>query len=112
MTASILFLLPALSITAAFERPPVVDCVQRRSETSDSRAAAEFQITINRYVEARRRLERSQPALTIGVDGERIVLTRWVTAAALQKARKAARRGDVFTRDISVWLRRRIGLIL
>ena len=112
MTASMLFLLPALSITAAFERPPVVECVQQWPETSDHRAGAEFRATISRYVEARRRLERSQPELVIGADAERIVLTRRVTAAALQKSRRAARRGDVFTPAVSVWLRHRIELVL
>ena len=70
-----------------------------------ARAFKEFSDLVQQYVELRKKLEVSLPALGPKEPQEKIVERRKALAGIIKEARAAAKRGDIFTPEIAEELR-------
>jgi hypothetical protein len=98
MTATILFLLPALALSAAATQPQPV--------AANERATIAFTAAVARYVELHRLLEPHLAGFT--ADPEQIARARLRHRDSIRLARATGRRGDVFTPLVSAYFRRQI----
>ena len=98
MTATILFLLPALALAAAATQPHPV--------AANERATTAFTTAVARYVELHRLLEPHVAGFT--ADPEQMARARHQHREAIRLARATGRHGDVFTPLVSAYFRRQI----
>jgi hypothetical protein len=98
MTATILFLLPALALSAAATQPQPV--------AANERAPIAFTAAVARYVELHRLLEPHLAGFT--ADPEQIARARLRHRDSIRLARATGRHGDVFTPLVSAYFRRQI----
>lgn len=87
----ILSLLVGLSSTSALGQ----------SAGASDPAEAAFQTAIARYLDLHNRLKNEVPSLTVTADAAEIARVSDMLAAAVQRARKNARRGDIFNDHIA-----------
>jgi len=110
MTASLLFLLPALALTVlpahaqtmAFEEPRQVALP----------AVSELTTSINRYLEVHRLLEDPMSSLTLCADPEQTARAREAHRRAIVEARVATPRGDIFTPRVATYIRRQLQMAM
>jgi hypothetical protein len=110
MTASILFLLPALALTAlpAYAQAMAFD----EHRPAVPLAVSEFTTTINRYLELHRLLEDPMSSLTLCADPEQTARAREAHRKAIVEARVTTPRGDVFTPRVATYIRRQLQLAM
>lgn len=104
MTASILFLLPALALTALPALAETMAFEEHRPVTS--LAVSEFTTTINRYLELHRLLEN--PMSSLCADPEQTARAREAHRRAIVEARVATPRGDIFTPRVATYIRHQL----
>jgi len=112
MAASIPLLLSALALCATVAYAGPVDPPRRGPNTSQQRAVTDFTTAVNRYAELHRFLEIPVMASALAADPEQTARARKALRAAIREARAAARPGDLFTPDVSSYLRNRIELAM
>jgi hypothetical protein len=106
MTASILFLLPALALTVLPVHAQTMAYEEHRPAAPP--AVSEFTTSINRYLELHRLLESPMSSLTMGADLEQVMRAREAHRRALVEARVATPRGDLFTPRVATYIRRQL----
>ena len=97
MTASILFLLPVLALTAVTAHAQQTAYEEHQYASTHAHAVAEFTASVHRYAEVRRLLENPMSRLCVGADLEETARAREAHRRAIVEARIATPRGDIFT---------------
>jgi hypothetical protein len=100
MTALQLAVLCVLAVSTAQTRQPV---------NKDALVQKEFSDRVAEYVELRKTLESKLPPLPDRAEPETMMRHQQALRSALQRARRGARQGDIFSRDIRHRIRRLIG---
>jgi hypothetical protein len=103
MTASILFLLPALALTVLPAHAQTMTFEEHRPVTLP--AVAEFATSINRYMEVHRLLENPMSPTNLCADPEQAARARQAHRRAVVEARVATPRGDIFTPRVAAYMR-------
>lgn len=106
MTASILFLLPALALTALPAHAQATAFEENRQ--AEPQAVSEFTASINRYLEVHRLLEDPMSGLTLCADPEQTARAREAHRRAMVEARVATPRGDIFTPRVAAYMRQQL----
>jgi len=109
MTATFLFLLPALVLSATVAEARSLECVPHRFNTLHGQAITDFTMAVNRYAEIHRLLANPMSALA-NADLERAARARRAHRAAILEAHGALQRGDVFTARVAAHFRCQIEL--
>ncbi len=105
MTASILFLLPALALAALPAHAQTMAFEEHRPAAPP--AVSEFATSIDRYLEVHRLLENPMSSLTtLCADPEQAARAREAHRRAVVEARVATPRGDIFTPRVAAYVRR------
>lgn len=106
MTASILFLLLALALTALPAHAQATAFEEHRQVVP--LAVSEFTTSINRYLEVHRLLDNPMSALKMCADPEQTARARAAHRRAIVEARVATPRGDIFTPRVAAYMRRQL----
>ena len=106
MTASILFLLPALALTVVPAHAQTMAFEEHRQVVLP--AVSEFTMTIDRYLEVHRLLDNPMSPLTLCADPEQTARAREAHRTAIVEARVATPRGDIFTPRVAAYMRHQL----
>ena len=108
MTASLLFLLPALALTTLPAHAHAQALAFEEHRPVVPLAVSEFATTINRYLELHRLLDDPMSSLTLCADPEQTARAREAHRRAIVEARVATPRGDIFTPRVATYIRRQL----
>ena len=101
----VLVMLPGNSMPAAQTKSP-------ETVREDARITKEFQQHVKKYQELENKLEHMLPAVKSSTDEKEILQHQLALRMLVVDARHSARRGDVFTHDISRYFRTAINEVL
>ena len=88
-----------------------VVAAQETKVNHDARIAAEFTARVNEYVALHKRLEEKLPKLPKEATPEQIDTNQRALGRMIADARKAAKQGDVFTREARALFRRHLAAV-
>ena len=108
MTASLLFLLPALALTVLPVHVHAQTMAFDEHRPAVPLAVSEFTTAINRYLEVHRLLDDPMSSLTLCADPEQTARARKAHRRAIVEARVATPRGDIFTPRVATYIRRQL----
>jgi len=109
MAATVLFLLPALVLSATIAEARFVECAPHSFNTLHSQAITDFTLAVNRYAEIHRLLSNPMSA-TPNADLEQTAHARRAHRAAILAAHGTLQRGGVFTPRVAAHFRCQIEL--
>ncbi|HEY7497236.1 MAG TPA: hypothetical protein VH740_01915 [Vicinamibacterales bacterium] len=95
----------AAAVAASALLAPSIHAQDKRVNP-DAKAIAGFQRAVADFVELRHKAEQTLPALPAEASAEQIDQRQRVLADLVQKARRGAKQGDIFTRDVRPVIRR------
>jgi hypothetical protein len=109
MTATFLFLLPALVLSATVAEASLLECAPHRFNTLHAQAITDFTISVNRYAELQRLLANPMSAPP-NADLEQTAHARRAHRAAILEAQGTVQRGGVFAPRVAAYFRCQIEL--
>jgi hypothetical protein len=103
--ATVLFAFAAIEVafSAAQIKPE-----EKAARDAKNPAFAAFEQNVKRYEDLRSQVDRQVPALKPSADPQQVLVQQQALAAKLAEARKGAKRGDIFTDEVSAEFRKRI----
>lgn len=97
----------AVALAAALAAVPAAVADQQQARVNpNAKAIAEFQEEVEEYIELHRKLEATLPDLPTEATPEQIDQRQRALGALVQDARRGAKQGDVFERDVRPVIRK------